>query len=225
MLTYKQLKPILYRAAWIFANYKYEVDELINAVWLMGDVQKLPDIRLAYHRIRYDMINYIRTQEGRKKRSHSLKPSHKYRTNFVSYNAETDFDDNDEHTTYEMYLSTEDDGFAKVDFEDELESLMKSACNNCLDRLIVKMRLDGFTHKEIGKVFGLSESRISQIMTGIGKRLLVKIKDNSIGYNKENIKELINERIKNGRIKKEHNINKQTVCEITSTHAVSINTE
>jgi len=203
MLTYEELKPILVHTAMKFANYKYEVDELVNAVWLMGDVQKLPDIRLAYKRIHYDIIEYIRTQEGRKHRANTRESSYKYRTNFKSYNAETEFVDNYEHSTYEMFMGDEDVGFAKVDFKDELESLIKGSCNNCEDRLIVKMRLDGFTLAEIGKTIDLTESRISQLMTDLGKRLLVKIKSDGIGYNKKVIKELCMKGINNG--KKENN--------------------
>jgi len=199
MLTYEELQPVLYRIAYMFANYKYDVNELINAVWVIGNVQKLPDIRLAYKRIYYDMIIYIRTQEGRKKQSYSQKPSTKYRAYTTSYNAETEFADNYEHSTYEMFMGKEDGGFAKVDFKDELESFMKRVCNNCEDRLIVKMRLDGYTLREIGKVVGVVESRISQILTNIGERLLANITSSGIAYNKKVIKELCKKGINNGK--------------------------
>ena len=190
MLTYEELKPILVHTAMKFANYKYEVDELVNAVWAMDAVQKLPHIRLAYKRIYYDIIVYIRTQEGRKKRSYSQKPDIKYKTMITSYNIETEFTDNEEHSTYEIFMGEEDVGFAKVDFKDELELLIKRVYNSREERLIVKMRLDGFTQKEIGDVIGLHATRISQLMTNMGKRLLANITSMGIGYNEKVIKEL-----------------------------------
>lgn len=204
MLTYEELKPILIHMARRFANYKYEVNELINAVWLIGEVQKLPDIRLAYKRIHYDIIEYMRTQEGRKRQA-TGKSDRKYRTNFKSYSRQTELEDND--NTYEMFLGKEDIGFAKVDFDDELKLLIKQD----EERLIIKLRLEGLTHPEIGKTIGVCSSRISQIMSNIGKRLLINIRRSGMNYNKKIIKELIHERINNGEeIKQttECNINK-----------------
>ena len=195
MLTYEELKPILIHMARRFANYKYEVNELINAVWLIGEVQKLPDIRLAYKRIHYDIIEYMRTQEGRKRQA-TGKSDRKYRTNFKSYSRQTELEDND--NTYEMFLGKEDIGFAKVDigfakvdFDDELKLLIKQVCNNDEKRLIIKLRLEGLTHPEIGKTIGVCSSRISQIMSNIGKRLLINIRKSGINYNEKIIKELI----------------------------------
>lgn len=203
MLTYEELKPILVHMAGKFANHKYEVDELINAVWVIGDVQKLPDIRLAYKRIYYDIIIYIRTQEGRKYRAYSRKPSYKYRIKVISYDAEVDMHKSgtepSEHNTYEMFMGKENVGFAEVDFKDELELLLKHVCINYEERLIIKMKLDGFTNEEIGKVIGVVSSRISQINTNIGKRLLANITSIGIGYNKKVIKELCMKGINNGK--------------------------
>ena len=67
MLTYEKLRPILYKIASKYArayHFKYEIDELINEVWLAGRVQNLADIRFATRRISFDIIDYIRQQEG-----------------------------------------------------------------------------------------------------------------------------------------------------------------
>ena len=129
MLTYEELHPVLVHIARKFANYKYDIDELINEVWIIGAVQKLPDIRLAYKRIRYDIITYIRTQEGRKSQTHSRKSSYKYRTKITSYNAEVDLHKGgtipNEHNTYEIFIGMEDDSLSQVDFDDELDLLIK----------------------------------------------------------------------------------------------------
>jgi DNA-directed RNA polymerase specialized sigma subunit len=99
-----------------------------------------------------------------------------------------------EHNTYEIYLSTEDNSFAKVDFDDELELLLRDF--NCEERLIIKMRLAGFTLIEIGKVIGVCGSRVSQVMTNMGKRLLADIISSGIAYNEKTIKELCMKGIK-----------------------------
>ena len=42
------------------SNGKFEVDELVNQVWIYGYVQKLKDIQLVWLRADYDMRDYIR---------------------------------------------------------------------------------------------------------------------------------------------------------------------
>ncbi|GAG13738.1 unnamed protein product, partial [marine sediment metagenome] len=67
MLKYKQLEPILSRWGLHFSlksRGRFQKDELINHTWLLGSAQKLPSCALASDRIRWDMIDYMRTQTG-----------------------------------------------------------------------------------------------------------------------------------------------------------------
>ena len=171
-----------------FANHKYEVDELINEVWLIGRVPKLSNIRFAYRRTYFDIIEYIRTQEGRKKLWYSQVPDSKYRTHFKSMNADLEFHKNDtgDHNTYEIFMGVDDSSFAQVDFKEELNLLMEGFIRE--QKLIVKLKLEGFNQTEIGLVIGVSESRISQIMIDIGIQLLEKIKSKGINYNERDNK-------------------------------------
>ena len=171
MLTYKQLKPVLYTVAKRFTNHKYEIDELINEVWLLGNVQKSADIRLVYRRCYYDIIDYLRTQEGRKEQTCLRKPSNKYRVHFKSMDADTEFTNNGEHDTYKIFMGAEDENLNQVDFDDDIDLLLKKLCNSPREKLIVRLKLKGYKQKEIGLAIGLTESRISKILKNIGKSL------------------------------------------------------
>ncbi len=66
--TFKEVEKNLYKQALKIINKfpnKYEVDELVNEVWLMGNIQKVKDIRYVSRRAFFDMIDYIRKIEGR----------------------------------------------------------------------------------------------------------------------------------------------------------------
>lgn len=162
-LSYQQLKPILYRIAPRFANYKYEINELVNAVWLMGNVQKLENIKFAAHRIRYDIIDYIRSQEGRKGRP---------KLSVCSLNARLpNSTDDGKPNTLERYLGRDDPSLFTVDFDDNVDRLVRQSCNNRQERLVLKLKLAGFTLREIGKIVGITESSICYIMQRIRKNV------------------------------------------------------
>jgi RNA polymerase sigma factor (sigma-70 family) len=65
---FEQVEKHLYKQAHRirkkFPN-KYELNELVNEVWLKGGIQKVDDIRFVASRAYHDMIDYIRSIEGR----------------------------------------------------------------------------------------------------------------------------------------------------------------
>jgi len=146
-LSYEELAPILYRVARKYANHRYSIHELINEVWLMGYIQKLPNIKLAYNRARYDMIHYMRSQEGRRSKH---KSKHKIRTPIVETSVRHSFSCND--------------------FKHDLKYLLSKFSQE--EKLVVYLRLTDFTNAEIAKIIGeVNETRISQIFSKTIRRL------------------------------------------------------
>jgi RNA polymerase sigma factor (sigma-70 family) len=184
-LTYEELIPVLKTIARKYTSHKYDFWELINAVWEMGRIQKLSDIRFAWNRVTLDMIDYMRTQEGRriwdKRCKRHGEPNWKKRTKFHSYDVPVDQSD-DLGDSFQENIKTIDCSYGDIDFNDELKLLVRRSCNNPRDRLVFRLRLEGYNMKEISEMVGCDQSRISQILTCIGKDMLKVIAQHGIGY-------------------------------------------
>lgn len=59
MLSFEQIQPLLLYWGRKLSSNKFECWELINEVWLAGNVQKLDSMEYASHRIYFDMMHYI----------------------------------------------------------------------------------------------------------------------------------------------------------------------
>lgn len=162
-MTLEQLLPVFSKVVPKFCNFKYEYNELVNAVWEMGRVQKLTDIRLAYGRIYYDCIDYIRVCEGRETAGIKTKQKKVRITNFSAL----DYDDEDSNIegilqsrkSFGKVIGTLDE---KVWLIDMVEYLIKGL--EVKHRIIFRLCLAGLTNKQIGEHVGYSESRISHIL-------------------------------------------------------------
>jgi RNA polymerase sigma factor (sigma-70 family) len=65
---FKEIENHLYKQALrIHTKYpnKCEIDELVNEVWIKGNIQKLDNIKYVSRRAYFDMIDYMRKKEGR----------------------------------------------------------------------------------------------------------------------------------------------------------------
>ena len=162
--TFEEIRVLLYSIAKRYVNNRFEIDELVNEVWLRGSIQTI-DQRLLSRRINWDIIDYIRSQGMRREYTRSEELNEKlFRLQFpMYYNHFEIFDipvyDNcilDNHDWFDWVIS----GLSRI------------------DTLIIKLRyLEDFTFKEIGKVIGYSESRISQKH----KQLIEKLRDKHRG--------------------------------------------
>jgi len=140
-LSYEELAPILYHVAKKYASRKYDIHELVNEVWLMGYIQKLSSIRLAYNRAMYDIMHYMRSQEGYRSKH---KNKHRIQTPITE--------------TFVRHP------FLRIDFKHDLKHLLSKFSRE--EKLVVHLRLIGFTNAEIAKIVGeVDETRISQIFT------------------------------------------------------------
>lgn len=63
MNTYKELFPIMYRVIKQYASNRHPIEDLINEVWLLGSVQKVP-MKFAGKRIRWDVMQILRELDG-----------------------------------------------------------------------------------------------------------------------------------------------------------------
>ena len=130
---------------------KFEVDELVNEVWLYGYVQKLKDIQLVWLRARLDMIKYMRR--------YSTKTSTLYenRLRNFDYRQRRCFPTMPDLTidTTELFI---------------LPGLSKK------QRMIVLLLAEGFNQNEISKIMGYTQPWVSLVILRIIKPYLVERK-------------------------------------------------
>ena len=111
---------------------KFEVDELVNQVWLMGEVQQMPDIRLVWGRAKYDMIDYMRAYST-------------WRYRGIPRNA--DLRKNRKHFTFPDN---------RMEAREQIDCLTTSL--NRKETLVIKLFAEGFFPYEVAKVLGFSEA-------------------------------------------------------------------
>ena len=180
-LTYEQLAPHLYKWAGHFARKslgRFQADELVAEVWLMGKAQKLKSIKFASTRAKHDMIDYIRQQVGRKNQT-----CKKYEFRLKTQSLQTHLDD--EYELQETIPSKSDPGFEHIDTKDLFKKLCMGLCRQ--EALILKLRfLDDMKMIEIGKALDLSESRVSQLLMNLLPRIRVILENLKLTENRNN---------------------------------------
>ncbi|MCD6436260.1 MAG: sigma-70 family RNA polymerase sigma factor [Clostridiales bacterium] len=159
MFNFEEVENILYKQAHkircLFPN-KYELDELVNEVWVKGSIHKLDNIKYVASRAHWDMIDYLRKVEGRKitkngKQVNSLS----FRTNMH------DIKPWSEHSNDMFeYISSREDFTKLIDNNDEIEHLFR-----CLNKKEIKLLTEFFINEksliEVGEIFGVTGPRIS----------------------------------------------------------------
>ena len=165
--TYEKAYPILRSIALGFVrkNGWYEVNELVNEVWLKGKVQRSGSpkhlVQVAY----CDMMDYMRTQDGRRwgdRRSKLRKAK-----SLDSVNLE--FNDGE---SYGAFLGKEDENFDLTDNKEQLKVLM-APLSRAQKLAVIMYYAHNFKNKEIGHVAGLDASRITQLR----KEALILMRD------------------------------------------------
>jgi hypothetical protein len=175
-LTYEQLKPALEKWGNFFAKYFYSIekDELINAVWEKGDVQKLKRIQFASERIRWDMIDYIR-QVNKSRMAARWEASGKHFPKFKSIHNVLYSQD----VFFLSVLPAKPDLHNDPEIRDLFDYITKGMTRE--SQLMIKLYyLKGFNHAEIARVIGCAESLISMRMKVF--RIITARKLNELGY-------------------------------------------
>lgn len=158
--TFDQIKNHLYKAAIRFYHKfpnKYEVDEIVNIVWVMGNVQKLDNIKYVSGRAYFDVIDHVRKQEGSKAMRYGVINDQVREINNMHHR-----DPAYEKTDFFSDVVNKYDCVECVDNKDQAEYIL-----SCLPeqdaQVLRKYYLEDLNLKEVGEKLGLSESRVSAI--------------------------------------------------------------
>ena len=158
--TFEQVENILYKQAHkvheVWLN-KYEVDELVNEVWLKGDIQKLNNIKFVSSRAYWDMIDYIRISEGRDLiRKSGIIKRPKYINNMHDILHDRESSSRKGYDFFDDIESKEQDISKFIDNKDEIDYLLK--CLPKKKRIILeKYFLEGMSLTEVGEILGLKD--------------------------------------------------------------------
>ena len=144
-------------------SFGIELDEAVNIVWLIGSVQKVHP-KLWRKRIVWDFLDWARS--GKRSGRPDAKNFEKKLAVFHPLGL-TSVDENGKE--YEK-IGCIDKSSNKVDNEDEIDKVLLG-CNR-KEKLCLKLYfIAGFDMKETGKVVGVSESRVSQLIKGAIERI------------------------------------------------------
>jgi hypothetical protein len=166
--TFEEVRSHLYKQAIkVHKRFygRYEINELVNEVWVKGSIQELENIKYVSARAYYDMIDYIRVIEGKcmtykgmsyrapraKNNMHSstIDIGTQQLDIFYGYGShDRDFFDRQEDTK-RSYIDYVDD-------KDEVEYILSHLSEQHLD-FIKKHFFEGLTLKEIAKQFQIAK--------------------------------------------------------------------
>ena len=188
--TFEQVENILYKQAYKAKELcpnRYESDELVNEVWLKGNIQRLDNIKYVANRAYWDMIDYIRTTEGRNFMRNGLSLRRfKHITNM--HYIKRKFDDEADFDFFNNIESKEQNDLKLVDDYDEIDHLLE--CLSEKKRTILKKYfLEGMTLIEIGDIFGIKGVTISNFK----KQSIEKIREhNDIKVKNSKVQRFVN---------------------------------
>jgi len=154
--SFEEIESILYKQAYrIKKNFpnKYEADELVNEVWLKGGIQKLDNIKFLAARAYWDMIDYIRSVEGRHRMIKGVffdMPKHI--TNF--HNIKKRFGTEVENDFFNNRETKEQNYCDSVDDKDEIDHLLQYLSDK-KQTILKKYFLEGMSLVDIGALFGV----------------------------------------------------------------------
>ncbi len=130
MLTYEDVAPALWTVAGKLAKkskQRFDPKELVSECWLQGRIQRLSNIKFAYQRAYFDMIDYMRREEKERIR------------NSISISEEF-------HPYKEHVFSIEE--------ADEIKALLKGV--PWKQKKICRLLIEGYNRQEIAKITGHS---------------------------------------------------------------------
>jgi len=79
-VAFSDCLPALFKWGRFYASNRHDVFELVSAVWLKGNVQKLDDIKRVSLKVKREMMDYLRKEDGPRRKCNSTFVEH-----FVSY--------------------------------------------------------------------------------------------------------------------------------------------
>ena len=149
-VTYEDCKYSLHKWAAYFyvrSGCRFDYWELINSAWAYGSVRKLDTSKRRFIsiRVRWDMVAYMRDIDNLRKKGINLRP----------------------------LMDGQQIPDVKSIESNELQSdILGLVALSRAEKLIIRLYyFDNYTNKEVGKVVGVSGSRISQIRKNLIRRL------------------------------------------------------
>ncbi len=157
--TFEELAGPLYAAARRYESYGFEVDELVNEVWLKGRVQTVSE-PFIHQRIHWDIQEYIRDQQGSRNQHTRF---YKYRqlvNRPLSLNQKVGGDG--KQMRLGDCIGDNCLELATVETKDWINWLVRGLSRQT--QLYMKLKyVQGWTDVEISVVSGLGATRLSQI--------------------------------------------------------------
>ncbi len=163
--SYERLKPSLYKWANYFevrSGHKYEFWELINAVWVRGNIQKIKNIKYVSRKVYQDMVDYMRLQGGR---TGCCKNNKLADTLSIEYFYGEDLFIKD-------ILESEENFINEVLAREIWKYVFDSDLLNEREKMIMEMTYKGTTAVKIGKILGITGEYVAQIR----KKTLLKLR-------------------------------------------------
>ena len=154
-LTWEELRPVVFTIADIYVlknDFRYEFWELVNEIWVSGRLQKLSNIRLAYKAATYALLDFFRKENNRlmNNRNRANKTRKRIQEKPLV-----------EIKSYEHKKICSYGDCGLIDSQDEVNFALHDLSLD--EKLIIEMRLMGFTCRQIGrKLGGVSGPCISQ---------------------------------------------------------------
>ena len=167
-LSWKELEPIFQKVVPRFVSKRHDYWEIVAEVWLMGRIQPLKDPKMVKRRIYLDCIDYLRRVDGRIMANKKTSPKKRMYTKSLDRPI-----GNDPHQRTLMDFFGREDP-EKVEEQDEMAFLVKGL--NRRQRLVVKMCAEGFLHKEIAPIIGITESSVSLIHKAARQIIIERLK-------------------------------------------------
>ena len=138
-----------------FWNNKFEVNELVNEAWIKRKRLKSTDIPLILRRAKFDMIDYIRCQEGRLQsfdKNGEAVERRKYKPKHITNIVFTD-DDNEEHKSLIFDSPVEDNNLLSLENKELIDILLEETTDR-EETVIRKYFLEEKSLKEVGEEMG-----------------------------------------------------------------------
>jgi len=170
-LTFEQVESHLHKWAQILSSYtdgRFEIWELINSAWADGKVRLLPQSKIKYasHRIRWDMIDYIRRKTESRRQQNWSRAGRKWPKSYHFSALES----NEQRRTafIETFPAISED----LERKDTINYLVNHPSLSGCERLLMKLLfIDGYTQTETARILGYHESWVSLHKKSIIKRL------------------------------------------------------
>lgn len=167
MLTFEELRPLLFKYALKHVSKRHEIWDIINGVWAIGRVQNLPSIKMAANRIQWDIISFLRSERNVRKirRIRARDGFYPYTENMSEREARVRLRTGDTQKL-DLYPASPQSINTLLD-DEEFDVIVNKCTRKRRHRLYLKMRARGFRDREIAKAIGCTRSSISQERPGI----------------------------------------------------------